>query len=528
MMIKESKLVVSTAIVLTVLGVSCLALRAEFLHGSVQTSRQDIWRLNYEIEIPRAKGTRVYVAIPDNVGHCRIFKESFSYDGLWMDTVRSSRTRTREVVVVPLLGSGQGRLTADFDIHLNKDADVKISGQNKGLTAQDISHYLREEQAVQVSAPAISDILAGLKTSVKNKSELLNGIFGYCSENIIHSPSSGSTDAVGSLERRNGTSLGCVRAMIALCRASKIPARVVSGFDLTTRSEPEVHSWVEAFVKNSWLPYDPVNGYRGELPPSFVRIRIDGNQLVRTSGDIDPRTNWSILPIFDSPLPNTWAGAGWLSIVDLTRLTPGMQAVLSIVLLLPLGALMTALLRNLVGIRTFGTFAPTLIALSLVQADWRTGALALIVVLGMGVLARLFLNKLKILMVPRLGVILTLVVLTMILGISVLDYLGLTPTASAALLPMVILTMMVERFNVTAEEDGYREAFRVLAGTLLAATCCLLLLHTKHLNRLVLVFPEALLLVAAALLLVGRYTGYRLTELWRFRDFAANTLEGRS
>jgi transglutaminase-like putative cysteine protease len=527
MMIKEDKLVVSAALILIVLAVFCVALRARFLLRSDQTSKRNIWRLTYEIEIPRAKGTRVYIAVPDNTGHCRVFKESFSYDGLWMDTVKSSRTRTREVVVVPLLGSGQGRLTADFDIHLNKEYELKTPGQKKGLTAQEVSHYLREEPAVQISAPVVSDILGAIKTSVKNKSELLNGIFDYCSENIIQIEFQGSTDAVGALEHRSGTGLGCVRAMIALCRAAKIPARVVSGFNLTTRSEPQMYSWVEAFVKNSWRPYDPVNGYRGELPPGFVRIRIDGNKLVRTSGDIDLRAQWSIHPMPESPITETWATRGWLRIADLTRLTPGMQHVLAIVLLLPIGALMTAVLRNMVGIRTFGTFAPTLIALSLVQADWRTGALALVVVLGMGVLARLFLNKLKILMVPRLGVILTLVVLTMILGISVLDHFGLTPTASAALLPMVILTMMVERFNITAEEDGYREALKVLAGTLLAATCCLLLLHVEYLSRLVLVFPEVLLLVAAALLLIGRYTGYRLTELWRFRDFATGDLEGR-
>jgi hypothetical protein len=188
---------------------------------------------------------------------------------------------------------------------------------------------------------------------------------------------------------------------------------------------------------------------------------------------------------------------------------------------------MTALLRNIVGIRTFGTFTPALIALSFVQADWRTGTLALVVILGVGVLAQLGLNKLKILMVPRLGIILTLVILLMVLGVSILDYLGLTPTASATLLPMVILTMMVERFNVMAEEDGYAEAFKVLGGTLVAAICCLLLLRVDFLSRLVLVFPEVPLIVAAALLLIGRYAGYRLTELWRFRDFASSAMKGR-
>ena len=32
-------------------------------------------------------------------------------------------------------------------------------------------------------------------------------------------------------------------------------------------------------------------------------------------------------------------------------------------------------------------------------------------------------------------------------------------------------------------------------------------------------YPETLGLIIAAQLLIGRYTGYRLSELYRFRDF---------
>jgi hypothetical protein len=34
-------------------------------------------------------------------------------------------------------------------------------------------------------------------------------------------------------------------------------------------------------------------------------------------------------------------------------------------------------------------------------------------------------------------------------------------------------------------------------------------------------FPETLGVVVALQMLIGRYTGYRLTELWRFREFSA-------
>jgi hypothetical protein len=39
-------------------------------------------------------------------------------------------------------------------------------------------------------------------------------------------------------------------------------------------------------------------------------------------------------------------------------------------------------------------------------------------------------------------------------------------------------------------------------------------------QHLAFVFPELLLLVLAAMLLLGRYSGYRLSEVYRFRALA--------
>ena len=39
-------------------------------------------------------------------------------------------------------------------------------------------------------------------------------------------------------------------------------------------------------------------------------------------------------------------------------------------------------------------------------------------------------------------------------------------------------------------------------------------------------YPETLGLVMAGQLLIGRYTGYRLTELFRFRDFLSGPPPG--
>jgi hypothetical protein len=37
-------------------------------------------------------------------------------------------------------------------------------------------------------------------------------------------------------------------------------------------------------------------------------------------------------------------------------------------------------------------------------------------------------------------------------------------------------------------------------------------------GRLFFTYPEMHLFVVAVLILVGRYTGYQLLEMWRFRD----------
>ena len=59
-----------------------------------------------------------------------------------------------------------------------------------------------------------------------------------------------------------------------------------------------------------------------------------------------------------------------------------------------------------------------------------------------------------------------------------------------------------------------------LLGTLVIAASISLILSLHAVVRHMLRFPETLGLIMAVQLLIGRYTGYRLSELLRFREFA--------
>jgi hypothetical protein len=139
-------------------------------------------------------------------------------------------------------------------------------------------------------------------------------------------------------------------------------------------------------------------------------------------------------------------------------------------------------------------------------------------ILLIGWLLRRGLDPYHLLQVPRIALMLSLIITVLIGLIVAANRYGAAATTYIALFPMIILTGMVERFWTLEAEDGTAASFKTLLQTLFIATVIALVLSLHALVRHLFRYPETLGLVMAAQLLIGRYTGYRLTELWRFRD----------
>jgi hypothetical protein len=199
------------------------------------------------------------------------------------------------------------------------------------------------------------------------------------------------------------------------------------------------------------------------------------------------------------------------------------QAVYSVLIMIPLGALVMALMRNVIGIPTFGTFTPILVALAFRETRLLYGVILFSLVVAMGLTARFFLEKLRLLLVPRLAAVLTIVVILMMTISVVGNKLDLETGLSIALFPMVILTMVIERMSIVWEERGPSAAMTEGAGSLVVAIVAYLVMSIDRLQHLMFVFPEMLLIVLGLSLLLGRYTGFRLTELARFSELAKTT-----
>jgi hypothetical protein len=202
-----------------------------------------------------------------------------------------------------------------------------------------------------------------------------------------------------------------------------------------------------------------------------------------------------------------------------TALPPAERRLVELLLLVPIGALIVCFFRQLVGLATFGTFAPALLGLAFRELYSLPGILIFASVLLVGWICRRQLDRFHLLQVPRTAVLLSVVICVMIAVVAGAAAVGVGVTRYISLFPMVILTGMVERFWTLEEEDSTAASFRTLLGTLAVAATISLALSCPPLTRTLTGYPEALGLVVAAQMLLGRYTGYRLSELWRFRDF---------
>ena len=311
---------------------------------------------------------------------------------------------------------------------------------------------------------------------------------------------------------------------IHLLAGARIPAREIRGIRLRERArEIPLVSWLAVHDDDEWVFLNPNTGAIG-LPSDFFVWSWGDGPLVDVEGGSKAKVDFSVLrnrygslevararaAAFGNPLP-------WLSFLDLPVAT---QAVYQILMLVPVGGLIVVILRNVVGFATFGTFMPILVALAFRETQLLWGTLLFTFIVGIGLAVRRLLERMKLLLVPRIAVMLTMVVFILAMTTLAAYGAGVERGLSVALFPIVIMTMMIERMSIVWEESGIRTALQQAAGSLAVAAIAYLAFSIELVQHLTFVFPELLLVVLAAMLLLGRYSGYRLSELWRFRSLS--------
>lgn len=305
---------------------------------------------------------------------------------------------------------------------------------------------------------------------------------------------------------------------------ARIPSRVVHGVSLREDFlEQPLITWLEVYNGQRWRGFDPQTGNMG-YPERFMPwARGQAAELQSDSSgvrNLDVRFSVSRVTVAQETLARQVESRLLTGLMNFTlySLPIPTQEVYKVLLLVPLGALVVAFMRVVIGLPTFGTFTPILIALAFRETQLGWGLLLFLIILLAGCLVRVALANLRLLLVPRLACMLVIVIGLMLMLSLLSERLGFTQGLSIALFPMVILTMTIERMSIVWEERGGAETFKETLGTLVVAVAGFFVMNHPQLVHLLFNFPELLLIILTLCVVLGSYSGYRLSEVLRFRD----------
>ena len=308
-------------------------------------------------------------------------------------------------------------------------------------------------------------------------------------------------------------------ALDKLLNQAGVPTRVSVGLYLEdARRRQGLTPMIEVFTNDRWIVFDPQTGHQG-LPDNLLLWQRGGDSLLDVVGGQNSRVSFSMI---EQTLPSIelaqsqFAGQG-LSWLGVHTLPIEEQSMFKLLFLLPLGAMVVVFMRIIIGLKTSGTFMPILIALAFLQTSLGLGLISFISIVAMGLVIRTWLSRLNLLLVSRIATLVVLVVFLVSL-LSLVGYqLGFSTGMTITFFPMIIIAWTIERMSILWEEEGPKQVFVQGGGSLLVAVLAYLVMQLPVLGHLTFNFPELNFVILALIMLMGQYTGYKLSELRRFR-----------
>lgn len=452
------------------------------------------------------KDAAVFIPPPWDTRHARLYSQSLSHPGLRQRRTKSDQKDRNIVLTAPK--AGHYTIESNFNIYVSH---LPLSEPRKPrLSEQNRASWLTSSTGVEVNTSTTDRIVGGFAHNTPDSEQLIEMLFNFVSNNIRIDPAASSASETA-LTSKRANALGSTRALLALLRSAHLPARIVTGVDVQS-SLQQPRYWAEVYDGEKWLPLDPVSGYLKELPISYIPVRKGDNQFIITENANVTSTQWEIitLPTYEGLLTSDIRRP--TDILDLTRLSPDSREILSVLLLLPIGVLTTELLRQFAGIRTYGTFTPTLFALAITHVYWITAIIVLFLVTVIAVTIRAAMPDLKLQRTARLAIVFTLVSMSMSIVVSGINYFDPGVDNTVTLLPLVILTMLVDRIYTVYDERGFHTAIVRLAWTVIAAMISLYVLLQTHWGTWLVSYPEMHAVTLAIVIMIGLYQGPKLRD----------------
>ena len=188
-----------------------------------------------------------------------------------------------------------------------------------------------------------------------------------------------------------------------------------------------------------------------------------------------------------------------------------------LLLVLPVIATILAFLKQVIGITTFGLYTPSIIALSFLALGWPVGIFFLLFIVFTGYATRAIMRRWRLLYIPKVAIVLVVVSITLLLLMGASTQYGITFSRETIFI-LLIMSTLAESFLNLKTEQGWYSALLGIGETIGAALLCVFLVQWQVFQTTIIAYPELILLTIPVNIFLGRWTGLRLMEYFRFRE----------
>lgn len=194
-----------------------------------------------------------------------------------------------------------------------------------------------------------------------------------------------------------------------------------------------------------------------------------------------------------------------------------------LLLMLPIVATVIAFARQVIGIKGFGIYTPLIITFAFLSTGLKYGLVFFAAILITGSFIRFIVKRFRLLYLPRIAIVLTFVALAIFIVFFAGARAGRNGMINVSIFAILIMITLVEKFVAAQIERGAQRAITLTIETLILSVACYWIASWPILQNIVAIIPFWTILICIIInVFLGKWTGLRLSEYFRFRQVIKN------
>ncbi len=280
-----------------------------------------------------------------------------------------------------------------------------------------------------------------------------------------------------------------------------------------------------------------VSNYNPELLNKYILNNIAGKNFIQTAFTIDTALTYQILKqpesiekleidLSQNNYPYTMIQTQrviprylfFSNFVNMLANSGVTTSDIYILLLIPIYLTLVWGVKYMIGFASMGNIIPIFLAIIAIKLGIIFVGVFFLALIGYNMVLGKWLNRFTLLYTPKVAVITLMNLIFFIIVYQLVVSAGIEIPRIDNILYVILFFVMAERLIVIVTSKEFREYKSSIYGTIFIALLCYGLYYVDPLRVFLMSYPETLLVFVPLNFYIGRFTGLRITEYFRFRE----------